>query len=279
MSNARILFSTGSLYLLDTAESFALAAEAGYDGIEIMCDDRYGTRDPDYLRRLSEQYKLPVLVAHTPFSPKLPGWRDGEDQTARIYRTLELAEALGCESIVVHVPNKLWYGSLNVGSHAFNFPWLTPFGGVKDWIEHSLADVQRGTRVKIALENMPTRRLWGMNRDWAWWNQVETWSSAHEWLTMDTTHWATKGIDPLEAYRAAGKRICHIHLSNYNGQEHQLPQQGILDLAGLLATLAADGYDGTISLEVHPHVLEYQNGDALRRNLRESLIFCRENLA
>lgn len=42
----RLIFSTGSLYLLDTALVFDMAAEAGFDGMEIMCDDRFTTREP-----------------------------------------------------------------------------------------------------------------------------------------------------------------------------------------------------------------------------------------
>ena len=278
MNQPRILFSTGSLYLLDTAQSFALAAEAGFDGIEIMCDERFGTRDPDYLRQLSDQYGLPILVAHTPFSPRLPGWRDPQNQVARIEQTLQLAETLGCRSIVVHLPHHLGYGTLNLGGRSLRFPWGTPYRSVKAWIEQTLPEVQRGTSVKIALENMPQARLYGIALDPTWRNQVEEWSAVHDWLTMDTTHWGTKGVDPLRAYRAAGTRICHIHLSNYNGEEHQLPHRGDLDLAALLKALAADDYAGTISLEVHPHVLEYQDGEKLRCNLRESLQFCREHL-
>jgi sugar phosphate isomerase/epimerase len=66
LSKARLIFSTGSLWLTDTAYSFELAAEAGFDGIEIMCDQRFTTRNPDYLLSLAERYQLPILAVHTP---------------------------------------------------------------------------------------------------------------------------------------------------------------------------------------------------------------------
>ncbi len=48
-----IALSTGSLYTYGTARVFELAAEAGYDGIEILTDHRWDSRQPAYLRRLS----------------------------------------------------------------------------------------------------------------------------------------------------------------------------------------------------------------------------------
>ncbi len=62
-----VLLSTGSLYPLDIAYCFALAAEAGFDGLEVMGDARWSSCDPDYLRALSEAHGQPVRVLHTPF--------------------------------------------------------------------------------------------------------------------------------------------------------------------------------------------------------------------
>jgi sugar phosphate isomerase/epimerase len=275
---ARVLFSTGSLYLLDTAQSFALAAEAGYDGIEIMCDDRYGTRDPHYLRELSDQYGLPVLVAHTPFSQRLSGWENTNEEVHRVRQTLKLAERLGCEAIVVHVPRKFGWGTLSIGGKTYFFPWFSPFRALKTWIERELLAVQRETPVKIALENMPLIKRGYARVDPTWWNEIETWSKLHNYLTLDTTHWGTKGVDPLVAYRAAQGRVCHVHLSNYDGEEHRLPENGRLDLGALLRALAADGYEGTISLEVSPEGLGYTDRSSLLENMKICLRFCREHL-
>jgi sugar phosphate isomerase/epimerase len=275
---ARVLFSTGSLYPLDTSQSFALAAEAGYDGIEIMCDDRYGTRDPQYLRELSDRYKLPVLVAHTPFSSRLKGWGKVGDELSRVLRTLELAETLGCEALVVHLPHTMGRAILSLPRKTYVFPWLSPYRSLKTWIERELPAVQRNTPVKIALENMPIIHEGLIRADPTWWNEVETWSKVHDHLTLDTTHWGTKGVDPLVAYRAAQSRVCHVHLSNYDGEEHRLPQNGHLDLAAFLHALAADHFGGTISLEVGPDVLGYMDRATLLANMKDCLRFCRDHL-
>jgi sugar phosphate isomerase/epimerase len=278
MSPIRLLFSTGSLYLHDTSYCFQLAAEIGFDGMEVMCDERYSTRDPLYLQKLSGHYNLPILVCHTPFSARVPGWGKDDDEVGRIYHTLDLATHLEAESIVVHVPRSMGMMTVHLNNRAFRLPWRTPYAAVRDWIEYDLPRVQAATKVKIGLENMPVKYLWGRQLDPTWWNEVETWGRVHTWLTLDTTHWATKGVDPLDAYRAAGGRVCHVHLSNFDGQEHRLPHKGFLDLGKFLRALAADSFAGTISLELDPQPLGYADEEILRRNLQDSYDFCREHL-
>jgi sugar phosphate isomerase/epimerase len=275
---ARVLFSTGSLYPLDTAQCFALAAEAGCDGIEVMCDARWSTRDPTYLGKLSSHHGLRVLVVHTPFSEHVPGWSRPHDQLARILQTLELAETLGAESIVVHLPHKVGRAQLQLPPLRLILPWRSPFGPVKRWIATQLPAVQARTPIKIALENMPGLRRWGLALNPAHSNTPTAWARSHRHLTLDTTHWATLGVDPLDAYRLAGKHVAHLHLSNFDGREHRLPQFGRLDLGQLLRQLAADGFAGTISLELHPDALGFPDPEAIRQRLAESVAFCREHL-
>jgi len=276
---ARVLFSTGSLYLYDTSYNFALTKAAGYDGIEIMCDERWTSRDPHYLKMLSDDHDLPILVVHTPFSPKIPGWGYPADDINRVERTLDLAERVGAESIVVHLPSRLTMKFTKFEGHDVRIPALDEEGRLKAWIETKLPDVQRKTTVKIAIENMPLKHVSGFDFDPTWWNEISTWSGVHTHLTLDTTHWATKQIDPVLAYEAAKDRIAHVHLSNFHNQEeHHLPQRGVLKLGKLLNTMAADHYAGTISLEVDPQHLQYKDAKEVRVKMRESLDFMREHL-
>jgi len=52
----RYILSSGSLYTYGLDRVFALAAEAGFDGIEVLVDMRFDTRQPAYLRRLVERH-------------------------------------------------------------------------------------------------------------------------------------------------------------------------------------------------------------------------------
>lgn len=273
---ARLIFSTGSLYTHDVGHCFALAKEAGFDGVEVMCDTRWSSRDPHYLAEQAERHRLPILVVHTPFSSAIPGWRD--DQVSRITQTLQLAESLGAEAMVLHLPERVWMQRHTIFGRRVRLPRPTGFGPVKRWFDEQLRAVQAATPVRIAVENMPAARLFGQPVPHVWWNTVPEWSQAHQWLTLDTTHWATHGIDPLNAYRAARPRVRNVHLSNYNGREHRLPQLGHLDLAAFLRALAVDGFDGTVSVELHPDALGFPDAAAIRRSLAETVAFCRTHL-
>jgi sugar phosphate isomerase/epimerase len=281
---ARVIFSTGSLHLMDISANFELAAETGFDGLELMCDQRWSTRDPQYITRLIRQYDIPVLAVHSPtVSTKLPGWNNrekgGDTPITRIERAVQLAEAVGAETVIVHLPQKIEAAFLNTPKRRVILPWGKPDDALKNWFERDLARFQDSTHIKLAVENLPAFPLFGRKLELTHWNDPESWGAVHTWLTMDTTHWATKGVDPVTAYRAAGKRLTHVHLSNYaDGKEHRLPHTGELDLAALLRALAADGFDGTISVELYPEVLDFADSEALRRNMLDCAAFCREHL-
>ncbi|MDZ7704952.1 MAG: sugar phosphate isomerase/epimerase [Trueperaceae bacterium] len=284
MTPLRLLFSTGSLYPLDTAQCFELAAavaddphlDAGFDGIEVMCDNRYSTRDPAYLLELSSRYNLPILVLHTPFGNRVSGW-SGRGAIAMIEQTLELAEYLDAETIVVHLPLWLTRARFSSPQLRFSLPWWQPSGPLRRWLTQTLPTLQQQTPVHIAIENMPARKVWGRTLNPAWYNSVAAWSRVHDRLTLDTTHWATFGVNPLEPLAQAGDRVAHIHLSNFDGREHRLPHRGLLDLGRFVQTLAETDYAGTVSLELHPDALKLGERSALQQNLRDSVAFCRRH--
>ena len=61
-----VVFSTGSLYPFGLDRVYGWISEAGYDGVEIMMDDRWDTHQEDYLRDLVERHGLPILALHPP---------------------------------------------------------------------------------------------------------------------------------------------------------------------------------------------------------------------
>lgn len=277
----RVLLSTGSLWVMDTAYTFEAAAEAGYDGVEVMCDDRYTTREHRYLQKLSADFALPIPVLHTPFSNRLLGWGNTRTELGKVRHTLTLAEKLNAESIVVHLPAKVGRASISIGSFYRRFVWFSPTQDFQRWLASGgLTQLQRETPVQIALENMPAKQVLGRQVDASWWNSISEWSRIHDHLTLDTTHWGTFGINPIEPLRAAGERVKHIHLSNYEGgREHRLPQTGELDLAAFLRELAHMQFRGTVSVEVTPEALAFDTPKAMRRKLRDTLDFCRTHLS
>ena len=83
-------------------ETFALASRYGYDGIEVLVDHRWDSRDPAYLQTLSREYALPIVALHSPFVLNVPGWPF--DQLGRLECTVSLAGVLDVPVVVTHLP-------------------------------------------------------------------------------------------------------------------------------------------------------------------------------
>jgi sugar phosphate isomerase/epimerase len=274
-----IALSTGSLYTYGTARVFELAAQAGFDGIEVLCDHRPGTRDPDYLRRLSDGSGLPIVALHSPFARQVPGWPDG--QLGRLERTVALAQALEVPAVVVHLPVCLarltvqWYGAFS-GRFHLPLPWVQR----KPWYHacagDGLAEMEAASGVRIAVENMPRRRFLGIAQPIYWFNRPER-MRRFPHVTLDTTHVGTWGWDLLDVYETLRERIVHVHLSNFDGREHRAPMEGRLPLDALLRRLSADGYQGAISVESGPGALGAEDARACRATLERVVTFCREH--
>ena len=96
-------------------------------------------------------------------------------------------------------------------------------------------------------------------------------------LTLDTTHLGTWGLDPLAVYEQLRERVVHVHLSNYDGQEHRSPPDGKLPLAEFLRHLARADYQGAITVETDPSVLDVEDEAKCLAALRRALAFCRNH--
>ncbi|MDH7488186.1 MAG: sugar phosphate isomerase/epimerase [Anaerolineae bacterium] len=276
-----ILLSTGTLNTLGLSRIFALAAEAGFDGVEIMVDGRLDTRDARYLRRLSSDYGLPIAVVHSPFLPDVEGWP--ADQLGRLERTLALAGELGVGLVVTHLPYRLylmWIGA--TGPRSFRFtaplPWLRREPYYALLRDGGLAALEEETGITIAVENMPARRYLGRLWRLYWFNTPDE-MRRFPHLTLDTTHLGTWGLDPVAVYGQLQDHVVHVHLSNFaGGKEHRAPTDGDLALGEFLQALARNGYAGAVSVESEPNAFHADDEAACLAELRAALAFCREHI-
>jgi sugar phosphate isomerase/epimerase len=282
---ARMLaLSTGSLYTYGLDRVFGLAKEAGFDGIEVLVDGRWDTRQADYLKHLMDRHGLPIVSLHSPFHlVQVPGWE--QDPIWRLKRTVELAEALGAQVVVAHPPLGWLRISLRVigASNKRDF-WvglpLSWFVGrpYARWLCDELEGFQRNTEVIVAVENMPRRQIGPLGFDLYQMTRLES-LERFQHLTLDTTHLATHGIDILQTYERLAGRVSHVHLSNYNGREHRLLQDGHLPLADFLRRSNQDGYGGIVALELQPDVLGAGDDNQVLANLWAAVDFCRGHFA
>lgn len=73
-------------------------------------------------------------------------------------------------------------------------------------------------------------------------------------FVLDTSHVVAGGGDCVEAARAMGERLAHVHLRDaVPGDIHRSIGRGDVDFAALLRHLTANGYEGHYSLELETH--------------------------
>ncbi|MBN1812095.1 MAG: sugar phosphate isomerase/epimerase [Anaerolineae bacterium] len=272
-----IALSTGSLHTYGITRIFALAAEAGYDGIEVVVDRQWDSHQPAYLRNLVADHGLPILAFHSPF-PGLDvcGWT--ADTLKRLEHTVALARGVGVPTVVTHLPFRvrvLVGQYLGGRSRHLPLPWPGR-GPYYRFMRNGLAEFEAEAGVTIAVENLPSRKFLGLEVN-AWHFNTLSELVRFPHLTLDTTHLGTWGLDPLAVYERLRERIVHVHLSNFDGREHRSPPDGHLPLAELLRRMARDGYQGVITVETSPDALDAEDEKKCLAALRRALAFCREH--
>ena len=274
-----ITLSTGSLYTYGISRVFELAAEAGFEAIEILIDHRWDSRQPAYLRRLSLESGLPIVAVHSPFVPSVPGWPS--DPLGRLRQSAALAREVGAGVVVTHLPLRVhgirieFFG---LSKRPMILPLLLPVSRDYDrFLLNGLAQFEDEEGVRIGVENMPAKRILGRRVEIYSLNTLDALASLPG-LTLDTTHLGTWQLDPVEVWERLKTRVVHVHLSNFDGEEHRLPQDGHLPVAEFLQRLKRDGYEGAVSVELNPDVLQAEDEGQVRAHLQSAVAFCREHL-
>ncbi|MGB3683909.1 MAG: sugar phosphate isomerase/epimerase family protein [Rubrobacteraceae bacterium] len=252
-----VVFSTGSLYPFGLDRVYAMAAEAGYDGVEIMMDERWDTHQADYLNGLAGEYEVPIRALHPPLFRG--AWNLEPAET--LVRVAALAPKVGADVVVAH----------------------PPADGIRlqAWSERNLADA-RENGVTVAVENMPRDRAQGLIFGWdrQYCYRPETLLNLGA-VTIDTSHLAASGVGILYALEILGEQVRHIHLSDSKltgRDEHRVPGKGKLPLKEFLSTLAAIDYPGVVSLELKPWPLGVPKMGTVLERMREALEYTREGL-
>lgn len=276
-----VALSTGSLYTYGLARVFDLAAEAGFDAVEILADQRLDSRQPAYLRRLMQESGLPIAAIHSPFPViSTPGWP--QDPLDRLRESAALAREVGAPVVVTHLPLRGQIVRVELLGAKIK-RWLLPIfvppkPEYRQFLLNGLAEFETKEKIHVGVENMPARRILGRQINPYFFNDLET-LAGFPHLTLDTTHIGTWGLDLLEVYEQLKTRISHVHLSNFDGQEHRLPEDGHLPLAELLRRLTRDGYQGAATVEVGPEVLEAEDEGLVHVHLQRAVQFFREHTA
>ena len=229
--------------------TFALAAELGYDGVEVMVWSERTTQDSRLLSVLAERYEQPVLAVHAP----------------TLLLTRGVFGADPWDKVVLHPP----------------FFWQTRYA--RGFVA-GVALRETTTGMHLCVENMFTWRPRDARSSREFQAYSPTWDpvgQGYHSVTLDISHAATSGSDALAMARALGPTLRHLHLTDgVPGfrDDHLLPGQGNQDCAGVLAHLADTGFEGRGGQVVVEVKAGSMTAAERREGLTSALAFAREHL-
>lgn len=253
-----VALATASVWPEPVAAAFALAAELGYDGVEVMVWTDPGSQDVDRIAALSDRFRVPVVALHAPcllITQRV--W--AADPAERLERTARAALGLGAATVVVHPP----------------FRWQR---GYAAGFAEQIAELEGSTGVAIAVENMfPVRR--GSLEMSGFAPTPDPTDVGFRHYTLDLSHTATARIDALALAARMGPGLAHLHLADGSGaarDEHLVPGRGNQPCAEVCRRLGEAGFSGSVVVEVSTR--RARSRAARRAMLSESLLFARLHL-
>ncbi|UFU06838.1 sugar phosphate isomerase/epimerase family protein [Ruania halotolerans] len=227
-----VTLSSVSVYPRKTPYAFEIAAELGYDGLELMVWSDPTSQDLKHLRRLSSRYDLPIHSVHAPtilLSRRV--W--GPSPRDKLDRTADLAREIGASTVVVHPP----------------FRWQYRYA--RGFAEH-VREVNAEPDLTIAVENMYPWR--GGNREMKaylpGWDPTE---HDYDQVTLDVSHAAVARQNSLDLLDLFGDRLAHVHLADGTASmmdEHLVPGRGDQPCADLLRELTRRKFAGDVVVEI-----------------------------
>ena len=236
----RISLSTGSLYHRGLAYTLALARDAGFDGVELVAGLDYALGGVKRVTRLVREAEIPVFSVHPPFV-SYPGWP--RPVALRVLRLVDLARAVEAPVVVLHPP--LIRGPESPRAQRYSYALRVAqvsAGGDSPML--GLETIQYNKRQqRYHLDDAATLTAFATKRGCG--------------ITYDTCHAGANGEDILATYELLRPALVNVHLSDVEWDEgyprtHRVPGAGALPLSELVGRMARDGYDGPLTLELHP---------------------------
>ena len=250
--------STASVYPRKVPYAFELAAELGYDGVEVMVWGDKISQDDVALSHLAQEHGVPIRSVHAPtliVSQQVWGARP----RSKLAKTVDMALTLGASTVVVHPP----------------FAWHRKYSrGFADQV-HELTE-EMG--VTIAVENMYPWR--GRKREIT--GYLPGWDpTEHDYdkVTLDVSHAATSRQSCLQLAEQFGSRLAHVHLTDGTSSgfdEHLVPGRGTQPVRQLLERLARSDFDGDVVVEIGTR--KARSAQERRDDVEQSLLFARTYL-
>ena len=232
MAGPTVVLSTAAFFARPLGWTFELAAECGYEAVEVMVTRDRSSQDPHTMRRLAGDHGLRIAALHAP-SLLLTRSIWGSDPIGKIDTATRVAAEADVPLVVTHPP----------------YRWQRAY---RDWLHESLPQVEERTGITVAIENMFPVHV-GRRPLMLHANQDLEQLAGIPHLVLDTSHAAVAKHDLVHVRKLFGERLRHVHLSDNAGKgwdSHLPPGEGVLDLDAFLHDLGTCGFEGTVSLEV-----------------------------
>jgi len=253
-----VALSTASVWPERIDRAFLLAAELGYDGVEVMVWTDPASQQVPALAGLAREYGVPVLALHAPCLLISQRVWDG-DPVRRLRRSAEVSAELGAPTMVIHPP----------------FRWQRRYA---QCFRDEVLAAEESTGVRIAVENMfPIRRA-GLAFS-AFHPTHDPTNPGYSHYTLDLSHTAVSGVDAIDLMNRMGPGLVHLHLGDGSGSprdEHLVPGHGTQPCAEVCERLGRGAFDGTVAVEINTRYL--QSRDQRVTAISESLLFARLHL-
>ncbi|WP_434966030.1 sugar phosphate isomerase/epimerase family protein [Janibacter indicus] len=249
--------STASVYPEGAAAAFEMAAELGYDGVEVMVWADPISQSAGALRALADHHGLDILSIHAP-TLLLTQRVLSADPWGKVDGSIELAQQVGAPTVVLHPP----------------FRWQQAYArGFADGV----AEREHESGITLAVENMFPWAARGrqVQAYLPHWDPVP---QPYDHVTIDLSHTATARSDAMQMVLDLGDRLSHIHLADGMlttlKDDHLVPGRGTQPCAEVLQHLTTSGFSGAVVLEVGTR----RRPQEREADLRESLDFARRHL-
>ena len=254
----RFAFSTNAFTKCSAEEAIASIAKAGYEGVELMLDAPHlfpadaTPEKVDSVRKAAKAAGLTFSNANAfPMSAVGDTWNpswidpDPEIRKQRIQHTadaLRVAGDLGIPNISTEPGGQLPEGmSRDEAMDLF-------VAGVEE-----VLPVAEETGVTLLVEPEPHLLIERTDEYLDFAGRI---SHPNLALNFDVGHFYSVGEDPAEQFRVLKQYARHVHFEDIAASRehrHLLPGAGAIDLPGVVRTMAAEGYDGWITVELYPY--------------------------
>ena len=266
-------------------EVFQIAAEIGYDCVEVMCwpkgkaERRYAgvthidvadfsKAKADRIHELSEQYGVQISGLGYYPNPLVADKEEGQVYIDQIKRVIEAASLLGITSMNTFI------GRDHSKSIEDNWPRF-----LEVW--PPIIALAEKLGVKVGIENCPmifTYDEWPGGKNLGttpaiWQKMYEAIPSDHFGLNYDPSHMIWQHMDYLAPMRNFAHKLFHIHAKDVRIDYHKLNEVGIMappnewhtpklpglgavDWGQFFSTLSSTGYTGAVCVEVEDRAYE-----------------------